>query len=67
MVASRASPQHFAAIVASLAGRSNRPVEEVAKLFEHERSKLAAVARVTTFVDVFAARNVEQILRGKDV
>jgi hypothetical protein len=66
MITSQASPPKSAAALARLAERCNLPVKEVAKLYERERGELAAVARVTTFLDVFATRNVEQILRGRN-
>lgn len=52
-------------IVAFLAGDSDLPIAEVATLFEHERAELAIGARITTFLNTFAIRHVQQILRKR--
>jgi hypothetical protein len=52
-------------IVATLAEESQVPVDDVAKLYEHERAELAVGARITKFLDVFAIRNVQEILRKR--
>ncbi len=52
-------------IVAFLARESRVPIEDVAKLYEHERAELAVGARLTTFLHVFAIRNVQEILRKR--
>ena len=49
-------------IVALLAKESQQPVADVAKLYEHERAELALGAHITKFLDIFAIRNVQQIL-----
>jgi len=54
-------------IVAFLAEGSEEPVDEVAKLYEHERAQLAAGAHITKFLHVFAIRNVQQILRERRI
>ena len=52
-------------IVASLAEESRLPIDEVATLYEHERAELAVAARVTSFLHIFAIRNVQEILRKR--
>jgi hypothetical protein len=52
-------------IVASLAEESNLPLAEVATLYENERAELAFGAHITKFLDIFAIRNVQEILRRR--
>jgi len=52
-------------IVAFLAKESQQPVADVAKLYEHERAELALGAQITKFLDIFAIRNVQEILRQR--
>ena len=52
-------------IVASLAAKYLLPIGDVAALYEDERAKLALSAHVAAFVDVFATRNVLEILRRR--
>jgi len=52
-------------IVAFLAKESQQPVADVAKLYEHERAELALGAHITKFLDIFAIRNVQEILRQR--
>ncbi len=52
-------------IVANLAEQSHTPTRDVAELYEHERAELAAGARVSKFIHIFAIRNVQEILRGR--
>jgi hypothetical protein len=66
MPAAQSKQPNQKGIVARLARRARIPLDEVAKLYEHEREELAAGARVTTFVDIFAARSVERILRERN-
>jgi len=54
-------------IVALLAEESQVPVDEVAKLYEHERAELATGAHITKFVHIFAIRNVQHILRQRAI
>jgi len=54
-------------IVASLAEEAQAPVEDVAKLYEHERAELAMGAHITKFLHIFATRNVQEILRKQGV
>ena len=52
--------------VVVLAEQFHATVETVAALYERERADLARGARVTTFLDIFAARKVEDVLRRHD-
>ena len=52
-------------IVAFLAQDSDVPIADVATLFEQERAELAVGARATTFLNVFAIRRVQEILRKR--
>ena len=64
MPAPDTKPDHLQ-IVARLAAEFNAPVDEVATLYERERAELSNHARVTTFLHVFAARHVQEILRQR--
>ncbi len=66
MVTPQAMSAGLTEAVTRLARRCDLSVDEVAELYERQRDELAAVARVTTFLDVFVARNVEQILRQRN-
>ena len=48
-----------------LAHESQVSVEEVARLYENERAKLAVGARLTGFLAIFSLRNVRTRLRGR--
>ena len=52
-------------IVASLAEDSDVPIADVATLFERERAELAVGASITTFLNIFAIRHVQEILRKR--
>jgi hypothetical protein len=52
-------------IVASLASQCHMPILEMAALYEHERARLASVARVTSFLHIFATRNVLKRVRQR--
>jgi Protein of unknown function (DUF3562) len=54
-----------ARLVAHLAAEAHVPVADVAKLYERERAALAAEARVTKFLHIFAIRSVQEILRQR--
>ena len=49
--------------VVRLAEEFHAPVDAVAAMYERERADLANGARVTTFLHIFAVRNVEDALR----
>ena len=52
-------------IVAFLAEASDMPIDDVSKLYEHERAELALGAHITKFIHIFAIRNVQEILRTR--
>ena len=54
-------------IVDFLAEEAQMPIDDVATLYEHERSALAAGAHVMRFVHIFAIRNVQEILLQRRV
>ncbi len=54
-------------IVEFLAEESRFPVDEVAALYERERAELAMAAHVTSFLHIFAIRNVQAILRRRNL
>lgn len=54
-------------IVALLAEECEVPVDDVAKLYEHEHAALAVGAHITNFLHIFAIRNVREILRNRRV
>ena len=54
-------------IVAALAEEFHEPVDDVAKLYEHERAQLAIGAHITRFLHIFAIRNVQEILRKQSI
>ena len=52
-------------IVAQLAEQSHMPAHDVAELYEQERAGLAAGARVTKYLHIFAIRKVQEILHER--
>jgi hypothetical protein len=52
-------------IVALLALESHVPIDDVAKLYEHEWAELVVGAHITKFLHIFAIRNVQEILRKR--
>ncbi len=50
-----------------LAAKHQLPLEDVAKLYDHEHAALAFGAHITKFLHVFATRNVQDILRMRDI
>jgi hypothetical protein len=50
-------------VLARLAAQYHVPVAELTTLFETERSKLAAGAHITKFLDVFATRHVLEAMQ----
>ena len=57
-------PDH-AGIVAFLAKESSLPAADTATLYELEYAELALGARVKSFLQTFAIRNVQEILRKR--
>jgi len=54
-------------IVASLASECHIPIAEMATLYEHERAELAVGAHITKYLHIFAARNVLEVLRRRNL
>lgn len=54
-------------IVAFLAEVSHVPVDDVARIYAHERAELAVGAHITNFLHIFAIRNVQEILRQREI
>ena len=52
-------------VIASLAAQFQTPDDAVAALYDDERAGLAAGAKVTQFLHIFALRNVADILRKR--
>ena len=53
-----------AAAIDRIAASMRVPREEVAPLYEREFAEIQQNARIKTFLAIFAARRVEQLLRG---
>ena len=54
-------------IIAKLSADSHVPIDDVAALYERESAGLAAGARITKFLHIFAIRNVQEILRRRTI
>jgi len=52
-------------IIASLARSTSIPIADVAVIYERERAELATTAKLAKFVQIFALRNVQEILRAQ--
>ncbi len=52
-------------IIESLARESEFPIDEVAHLYEDELAELGIGARITSFLPIFALRNVRETLRKR--
>ena len=52
-------------IIESLARESEFPIDEVAHLYEEELAELGIDARITSFLPIFAIRNVQEALRKR--
>ena len=52
-------------IIESLARESEFPVDEVTQLYEDELAELGVGARITSFLPIFALRNVREALRTR--
>jgi len=52
--------------VSALARQTHKPFDEVRRVYESEFSRLERDARVTTFLQVLAARHAREILTGAD-
>ena len=49
-----------------LAAESQVPLTEVAQLYENARAELAVGARITSYLGIFAIRNVRRMLRERN-
>jgi hypothetical protein len=56
---------HDQRAIERLARESQVPVNEVARLYEDARARLAVGARIKGFLGIFALRNVRQMLRQR--
>ena len=56
---------HHQRAIEFLAEESQVPVNEVARLYEIARAELEVGARITSFLGIFAIRNVREILRQR--
>jgi hypothetical protein len=63
MPARTGTPSHHDQDIALLARESLLPVREVTRLLDQERARLAVGARMTTYLPIFAFRNVRAKLR----
>lgn len=54
-------------IVEFLASESKTPTDAVARLYDDEVAKLMLGARITSFLSIFAIRNVQKTLRQQSV
>lgn len=52
-------------IIESLARESEFPIDEVAHLYKEELAELGMGARITSFLPIFAIRNVRAALRKR--
>jgi hypothetical protein len=61
--ASPDKPAEHKRIIAFLAKESTASIDEVTRLYEHERAGLEASARIKRFLPIIAIRNVRAALR----
>jgi hypothetical protein len=59
------SRPHHQLAIERLARESQLPTNAVAQLYEDARAKLAVGARITSFLGIFAIRNVRKVLRQR--
>jgi len=52
-------------IIAFLAWNARMPIADVASIYERECAELATTAKLATFVQIFALRNVRDILGAR--
>jgi len=62
MYADNGKQSHHRRAIEFLAEESQVPVNEVAQLYENARAKLEAGARITSYLGIFAIRNVRRML-----
>lgn len=56
-------PAEHKRIIASLAKESTASIDEVTRLYEHERARLETSARIKRFLPIITIRNVRTALR----
>jgi len=52
-------------LIASLASKASMPIADVAALYARECAELATTANLGKFVQIFALRNVQEVLRAR--
>jgi hypothetical protein len=65
MYADHSQRSHHQQAIEFLAQESRVPTNEVAQLYEDERTELEVDARITAFLGIFAIRNVRAMLRQR--
>ena len=65
MFASQSRKADQTRIIESLARESEFPIDEVTHLYEDELAELCVGARITSFLPIFALRNVREALRKR--
>ena len=65
MHADHSKGSHQQRAIEFLAQESRVPTNEVARLYEDERTELEVDARITAFLGIFAIRNVREMLRQR--
>lgn len=65
MYAHNSNGSHHHRAIEFLARESQVPVSEVAQLYEDARAELAPGARISSFLGIFALRNVRKRLRQR--
>ena len=61
----QAMKSHHHRAIEHLARESQIPVNEVARLYEDARARLAVGARISSFIGIFALRHVRKALRQR--
>jgi hypothetical protein len=67
MSASPSQPSDQKQTIELLARQSKLPIDEVARIYEHEHAELEGSARVKTYLSIFALRNVQETLRQRSL
>ncbi|HWR87836.1 MAG TPA: DUF3562 domain-containing protein [Acidiferrobacterales bacterium] len=65
MYAEHSKPSHQEGAVEFLAHKSHVSIDDVARLYDTELAKLAVDARTTSYLPIFAIRNVREMLRQR--
>ena len=67
MYADPTKQSHHQRAIKFLAEESQVPVNEVAQLYEKARAELEVDARITSYLGIFALRNVRKVLRQRSL